>query len=401
MKKDNAPKPRPKFPLITLKLVVCLAIGLVALSGCSREAEETPIPDYYPVSYDDYTSQDNDSGEAETEITSGLANHFAPIEDTVVATINGMNVYERNVLFEINRAKGPILWEYFEVFSEEWDEDTTAAFINMLMTGEIDSDLISSESELSGGVTFDRAVLELAAVTAAELIIYTEYAQAIGVEVTDVSISEINFYIDNLIWEHGQESFDALLLEDRIMGTSHLAEIFRDHWILDNLVFRLMTEPEEFAPFEGYMVICDAEERATAILERLHAGEDFVTLMDMYGEDPGMPLFPDGYTFVAGQMVESFHEGTLALEIGEISGLVESNHGFHIILRVEPDPDNIMHGVEAAPEELLGAKHILILTDDAPLDERMLDAIFGGFEAKKNAADIEFLPALWDIDVWG
>ena len=82
-------------------------------------------------------------------------------------------------------------------------------------------------------------------------------------------------------------------------------------------------------------------ERAKQILARLDAGEDFDALMQEFSEDPGLAQYPDGYTFMEGEMVPEFTEATAALQIGEYSGIVPSSSGgYHIILRIEPSPDD-------------------------------------------------------------
>ena len=61
----------------------------------------------------------------------------------------------------------------------------------------------------------------------------------------------------------------------------------------------------------------------------------FDQLMNDYSEDTGLATNPDGYQAVeAGQMVPEFEEASLALEPGEISDIVESDYGYHIILRL-------------------------------------------------------------------
>ena len=45
----------------------------------------------------------------------------------------------------------------------------------------------------------------------------------------------------------------------------------------------------------------------------------------------------DGYTFGPGEMVDEFYEGTKALGEGEISQPVQSQYGYHIILRLSAD----------------------------------------------------------------
>ncbi len=62
----------------------------------------------------------------------------------------------------------------------------------------------------------------------------------------------------------------------------------------------------------------------------------FDELMKKNSEDPGLTENPDGYVFTAGQMVKEFEDAVTALEPNQISGVVESEHGYHIILRVDP-----------------------------------------------------------------
>ncbi|WP_312644204.1 peptidylprolyl isomerase [Hydrogenoanaerobacterium sp.] len=80
--------------------------------------------------------------------------------------------------------------------------------------------------------------------------------------------------------------------------------------------------------------IAKKKETADKALERAKAGEDFDALIKEYGEDPGMANSPEGYYFPEGQMVTEFYEGTKALKDNEISGLVESSFGWHIIQRL-------------------------------------------------------------------
>lgn len=88
-----------------------------------------------------------------------------------------------------------------------------------------------------------------------------------------------------------------------------------------------------------------AEKKATAeeLLAQLQASGDLLTdfdaLMNQYSEDTGLVSNPDGYTFTAGQMVSAFETATRELEFGQISGLVESPYGYHIILRLDPDTE--------------------------------------------------------------
>lgn len=87
-----------------------------------------------------------------------------------------------------------------------------------------------------------------------------------------------------------------------------------------------------------------AQKKATAddLLAQLRASDDpialFDRLMNEYSEDSGLATNPDGYDTYKGQMVAPFEEAALALSVGEISDIVESEFGYHIILRLPIDP---------------------------------------------------------------
>jgi foldase protein PrsA len=68
------------------------------------------------------------------------------------------------------------------------------------------------------------------------------------------------------------------------------------------------------------------------ILSRAKSGEDFAELAKNHSEDPGSKdnggLYED---FGRGQMVPPFEEAAFSVPIGEISDIVETSYGYHII----------------------------------------------------------------------
>ena len=103
----------------------------------------------------------------------------------------------------------------------------------------------------------------------------------------------------------------------------------------------------------------DAQKKAQMILDRIHKGEDFGKLAQQYSDDPGSKTSGGdlGY-FTKGKMVPEFEKSAFSLKPGEVSGLVESQFGFHIIQvedhRTPPATDPKVH------EEILSK-----LKDDA------------------------------------
>lgn len=90
--------------------------------------------------------------------------------------------------------------------------------------------------------------------------------------------------------------------------------------------------------------VAQKKAQAEDFLAQLRAAEDpialFDDLMNEHSEDSGLATNPDGYTTAKGDMVAPFEEAALALKAGEISEVVESDFGYHIILRLPLDPDD-------------------------------------------------------------
>lgn len=96
----------------------------------------------------------------------------------------------------------------------------------------------------------------------------------------------------------------------------------------------ISTKEEEAAEGEEAVPVNKEEKLALAqsILERAKNGEDFDALVAEFNEDPGAT--EAGYTFGPGEMLPEFEATAFALKIGEISDIVETSYGYHIIKRI-------------------------------------------------------------------
>lgn len=71
-----------------------------------------------------------------------------------------------------------------------------------------------------------------------------------------------------------------------------------------------------------------------AIKDDTQRKEKFFEYMKEYSEDPGKESFPNGYCFTEGTMVEEYTDTTKELKNYEVSDVVESDFGYHIIMRL-------------------------------------------------------------------
>jgi peptidyl-prolyl cis-trans isomerase C len=84
--------------------------------------------------------------------------------------------------------------------------------------------------------------------------------------------------------------------------------------------------------------------QAEALLKRARAGEDFTALAKQYSEDPGVKQNNGEYTFPHASadprraMVTEFEIAAFALQTNEISDIVTTQYGYHIIKLIEKIP---------------------------------------------------------------
>lgn len=231
------------------------------------------------------------------------------------------------------------------------------------------------DAELTEGTTINQFAREQAE-SAVKLYASVEnMAKEYGVEMTDEDKATMAENRAAAVEElGGEEEFQAYLDEigisedsfNRLSSATYLLEGLTDLVLEEGSPLYLSPEDyNEYATYADHILLSTqdattgealsdeeiAAKRATAedLLAQLQEAEDveelFSELADQYSEDPGRASYPTGYIYTPGTMVTEFEDAASALEPGQFSGIVESDYGFHIILRKDltqglaDDPD--------------------------------------------------------------
>lgn len=111
-----------------------------------------------------------------------------------------------------------------------------------------------------------------------------------------------------------------------------------------------------------YPVVSDAAksealEKIKMIQQKLKAGDDFATVARQYSDDPGSGSLGGDLGFVQrGELVASFENTAFSLKPGQVSDIVESRFGYHIIQLLEKEGSSIH------------VRHILAIFDQTRID---------------------------------
>lgn len=123
-----------------------------------------------------------------------------------------------------------------------------------------------------------------------------------------------------------------------------------------------------------------AREMLEGVLERARAGEDFAELATEYSQDPGSATAGgDLGWFRRGDMVDEFEEAAFTLLEGGISEVIETIHGFHIIL---------LERMRVAERK---ARHILIRPETGPQDNTRTRRVAEEVAARGATEDFQAL----------
>ncbi len=248
------------------------------------------------------------------------------------------------------------------------------------------------------GKTLIETIRDKAISDATESFVLIEEAEAKGFKAEQVSDDEVNSQIDEMISAYGE---DMVLLNANAMGSKsidaykrlykHMStgqQFFSDinknkDNYKDDFAAITSTENSTGATVKHILIknetekTDDPEKLANEICERAKNGEDFDALVAEYNEDPGAT--EEGYTFGPGEMVAEFETASFALGFDEISDVVKTSYGYHIIKRFKGAYDLLKVWKDKADVKVKKNKikkiNIEVLLSDAIAAQQKLSAI--------------------------
>lgn len=142
--------------------------------------------------------------------------------------------------------------------------------------------------------------------------------------------------------EKFKEFLTGLKMDQEYFKDSIKKDLIKNR-LKENMTANVQVTEEEIATFysthmdmfyrvKASHILLETEDEAKKILDRVKAGEDFNKLAKEYSIDPiAKENNGDLGYFRHGDMVEEFETAAFALKPGQVSEVVKSQHGYHII----------------------------------------------------------------------
>ena len=328
-----------------LALALAMVMSLSVLTGCGNKTAST----------EGAVSSDSSQEKLETMDLSKVKDPFEAVSgmkpDTVVATVGDLNVTAGDFLHWLNYGMDLYLYQLapYGVKEIPWDEkaEEDKTFREVMMENALES------------AAFYTLVPQIAKQEGLALSEEDKKFLEDDIKKTEEELGSREM-LDHVLWmqmtteeQHRRMYESAKLYEDleqKFFGedaekypTDEQVKEFADKDLGAYHVKHILIATKDPATGKEFDEATVKEKKALAdeLLASIRSAADpaakFDELMKKHSDDPGLAANPNGYDAVKGQMVPEFEQAAMALTEGQISDVVKSEHGYHIIMRLPLD----------------------------------------------------------------
>jgi len=333
-----------------LSLLLCMVLIFAALAACGDDDGDDADID------DSDASIETPEGEAppEEEESGFIRNH----SERVAANLEeAMTTFDRDAIM-ISAGDEHIIWAEFYALLYSTIANFSGFFENTVDWSEV----------VHGEMTLAEAALDMATEGALNLLVFRFGASTIGAWFDQEELDRMADDMQGIIEHYG--SLEILTEALRVNYGFYDFETFESIIITEQLFTPILNTlygeygaalpdevAEEFADREGFLMakhilVSFAEnENAREIVDEIYETlrprandddfEEFFTELMFEHSDDNPEAVPGGYLFQAMDMVAPFSEAATELDYGEMSEVVETTFGYHIILRIPVDFDAV------------------------------------------------------------
>lgn len=283
----------------------------------------------------------------------------------VAAVVNGEEISKTELEAQVNR----LMEQSPQMFEGEEGESRLVEFKRQLLDNMINAVLIRQAAEERGITVTDEEI---------DAQIEDLKAGFPSEEEFNTALADANLTLDELKQQLRDQLATQRLMEE-LVGDAEVTDAeIAEYYETNKAQF------EEQAAVRASHILFDKDDKTTAeqVLAEVKGGGDFAALAKEHSKDPGSAAQGGdlGWSDPARPFVTEFQAALDALEVGEISALVETEYGWHII-KVDDERDQRTKPIDEVRDQI----------EQAILQQRNVAAYQEFLEQVKAEADIEIL----------
>jgi peptidyl-prolyl cis-trans isomerase C len=263
--------------------------------------------------------------EAQDSATQDSANGWKKPSKDTVALVNGHPINKADYNRRVGTLKSQLLRQ-----GQALDDTNTKEVRSQALEDLIDHELLYQESQKKGLKIKEEKINEQYEAVKGQFSSEEEFNSA---------LADLNYTESSLKDELGRrmvvEKFiDGEITENITVSEEEALEFYESHP-------EYFIQPEQVRASHILITVdenVDASQKAEAlkkikaVMEKVKAGEDFATLAKEHSQGPSNEAGGDlGFFSRGGRMAKAFEDASFALQPGEISDIVETRYGYHII----------------------------------------------------------------------